>query len=192
MIFPACLVCSKVLVLKVQAFANDVLEMRPGFSREEESYMLETAGGAIYKYTLENLSGGGASAGAADWGSSTDPAGLGDPTYGQRQLAGRGADGLASLPGKKRSVRLAVFGEIPAGRGFCGESCYVEYDLHFDPSVWQLKEAWVDAGGCILPAAKPVRYEGHISRGEAAQDVVHWGHPLEFFLKADRMPPLRD
>ena len=180
-------------LLKVQAFANGVLEMRPGFSRGEERYVLETPGGAVYEYTLENLADGGATgADAHGWGGAADPVGLGDPTYGQRQLAGRGADGFASLPGKKRSVRLAVFGEILAGQGFSGERCYVEYDLRFDEAVWQLEEGWGEAGGGVSPAAKPVHYPEELARGEAAQDVVHWGHPLEFFLKADRMPPLRD
>ena len=182
-------------LLKVQAFSNGVLEMRPGFSRGEERYTLETAGGAVYEYTLENLSGGGEGVSSGVWGSggsAADPTGLGDPTYGQRQLAGRGADGFASLPGKKRSVRLAVFGEILAGQGFCGERCYVEYDLRFDETVWQLEEGWGEAAGGVSPAARPARYPGNLSRGEAPQDVVHWSHPLEFFLRADRMPALRD
>ena len=68
----------------------------------------------------------------------------------------------------------------------------MEYAGRFDVGVGPRVVGGGEAGGGVSPAAKPVRYPGDSASGEAAQDVVHWGHPLEFFLKADRMPPLRD
>lgn len=80
----------------------------------------------------------------------------------------RGGGGwLRLVAGEEAFYTAADVRGDPRGQGFCGESWYVEYDLHFDLSVHQLEEAWVDAGGCVSPTAMLVHYEGDIARGEA-------------------------
>lgn len=109
-----------------QVYNNGRFEMRPGLSRQGDAYRFERPNGAIYSYRLENAS---APPPAPDNARRQRLMTSAAQALARSRRAAVGGD-FAPPPGPaKEAIRVTLFGEIVAAKGFTYDDLYVEWSL---------------------------------------------------------------
>lgn len=109
-----------------QVYNNGRFEMRPGLSRPGDAYRFERPNGAIFSFRLENAS---APPPAPDDARRVKLLGSAAQALARSRRAAVGGD-FAPPPGPaKGALRVTLFGEIVAAKGFTYDNLYVEWSL---------------------------------------------------------------
>jgi len=184
----------EVTLVSFKASADGSLQVKPGFCGSEEVYRFSRPSGAVFEYSVRNVS---------------DPApselekrkGALAKTAGERAAAFRrtalGSDYMP-LPGPSQdAMRLTLLMEIMAGRGFDEDNLYVEYVVDYDKDLWTVNLEGQKHVRGVTQVARATTYPGS-GHGDdegfwsTTNRVAHFAFPVELEFTAQEPPDVKD